>query len=206
MIRGKSRSIESLIKHKYPSGYGGRDAVYRTIEKPAATSQHARVNIYHVHGFLRFDHRIKRPDKESVSLVLSEDEYFDFFNAPTELFTYAFLARLRENPCLFIGLSMVDDNLRRLLHYSKQERAASYMKERKDKRRAERRSTRHYAILRDRHTDLAAKENDIWKAAMADTLGSLGVRVIWITDYSEIVHELQTLYESTNEHAWDSVY
>jgi hypothetical protein len=91
--------LEALIKNKYTSGRASPDEVYRTIEKPAASSQHGRVNIYHLHGFLRFDQYIKEPDRESVSLVLTEQEYFDFFNSPTSIFTYTFLSRLRENSC-----------------------------------------------------------------------------------------------------------
>ncbi|HEU0079649.1 MAG TPA: SIR2 family protein [Longimicrobiaceae bacterium] len=48
--------------------------------------------------------------------VFTEQEYFDFFNRPTSIYNYTFLHLLREFPCLFIGLSLKDDNIRRLLH------------------------------------------------------------------------------------------
>ena len=191
--------LEALIKNKYPSGRPSLDAVYRTIEKPAASSQHGRVNIHHLHGFLRFDQHIKMPDRESVSLVLTEQEYFDFFNSPTSIFTYAFLFKLRENPCLFVGLSMVDENLRRLLHYSVQERTASYRSENHDEESARRKSTRHFAIL-------GSESNRDRRSAMEVTLARLGVRVIWVHDYQQICDILKSLYESVDCHRWEDVY
>jgi len=191
--------LETLIKNKYPSGRPSPDGVYRTIEKPAASSQHGRVNIHHLHGFLRFDQHIRKPDRESVSLVLTEQEYFDFFNSPTSIFTYTFLSRLRENPCLFVGLSMVDENLRRLLHYSVQERIASYRSENHDEENARRRSTRHFAILR-------SETNRDRRSAMEATLGRLGVRVIWVDEYQQISGILKSLYESVDCRRWQDVY
>jgi hypothetical protein len=181
--------LETLIKNKYPSGRASPDGVYRTIEKPAASSQHGRVNIHHLHGFLRFDQYIKEPDRESVALVLTEQEYFDFFNSPTSIFTYTFLSRLRENPCLFVGLSMVDENLRRLLHYSVQERIASYRSEKHDEASARRRSLRHFAIL-------WSERNGDRRSAMEVTLARLGVRVIWVDEYQQICGIFKSLYKA----------
>lgn len=191
--------LETLIRNKYPSGRALPDGVYRTIEKPAASSQHGRVNIYHLHGFLRFDQHIGKTDRESVSLVLSEQDYFDFFNSPTNMFTYTFLSRLRENPCLFVGLSMVDENLRRLLHYSVQERTASYRSEKLDEETARRRSARHFAILR-------SESNRDRRSATELTLARLGVRLIWVDEYLQIREILKSLYESLDGRRWEDVY
>jgi hypothetical protein len=192
--------LETLLKHKYSRDRGKRDGVYRTIEKPAASSRHGRVNIYHVHGFLRFDRHKEKPARESTGMVFTEQKYFDFFNSATSLFTYTFLSRLRENPCLFIGLSMVDDNLRRLLHYSKLERKQSYLEEGETEDDAEKRSTRHYALLPMDPNRRSCNQ------AMETTLAALGTRVIWIEELTEIETILCNLYESADGNLWTDVF
>ena len=47
-----------------------------------------------------------------------------------EMYTYTLLHMFREYRCLFIGLSMTDENIRRLLHYSKDEERRSFERER----------------------------------------------------------------------------
>lgn len=88
-----------------------------------------RINIYHLHGYLRFDKKAGEPRKETDKITLTEQDYFDVFNDPTSIFNYTFLHLLREWTCLFIGLSMQDENVRRLLHYSAKERMESLMAE-----------------------------------------------------------------------------
>src|SRR5205814_9304290 len=123
--------------------------ILRTIERPSAGPRLGRINVYYPHGFLDFDSsciddlRKESPDR----LVLAEAAYFDFFNRPTELFTYTLLTLLREHTCVFVGLSMQDENLRRLLHYSFQERLTSYRVEGHDDLKGESRSIRHFALL-----------------------------------------------------------
>jgi hypothetical protein len=77
------------------------------------------MSVYHIHGYLP-------PTREPAErVVLTETDYFDVFAEPLGAFTYTFLYLLREFSCIFIGLSMRDDNLRRLLYYSARERLSS---------------------------------------------------------------------------------
>lgn len=76
------------------------------------------IPIIHPHGFLPESGEIQRPE-----LVFAEDEYhklsLDLFHwSATEMLTC-----LRRNTCLFIGLSMTDPNLRRLLDATKRTRS-----------------------------------------------------------------------------------
>ncbi len=76
----------------------------RTVERPSAGSIPGKISIYHMHGFLRFDRAKGDLSKEAPdAVVLTEQDYFDFFNQPTSLFNYTFLYLLREHPCCFIG-------------------------------------------------------------------------------------------------------
>jgi hypothetical protein len=114
-------NIDDVFREYVQARY--RRALVRTIERPSKEPHRNRVSVYYMHGFLRFDDKAGDQKKEaSDKLVLAEHEYFDFFNNPTGLFNHTFLYLMREHCCLFIGLSMRDDNIRRLLHYSTKER------------------------------------------------------------------------------------
>jgi hypothetical protein len=152
-----------------------------TIENPAATRIFNRTSIYHPHGFLRFDRRAGRQEKEATTSVLSENEYYDFYNRPTALFTYTVLSLLREFCCLFVGMSMTDDNIRRLLFYSKQERDES---RRLSGRRAES-QPRHYAILQ--------RCNSVAQDFLTTTLLRLSVQPLWVEEFGEIPDRLGQL-------------
>ena len=119
---------------------------------------------------------------------LTEHEYFDFFNAPTSLFNYTFLHLLREYSCLFIGLSMQDDNIRRLLHYSKQERVRALLDEGKSWKKADSKTLRHFAVLK-------RSESGVVDRLTESSLKRLGTRTLWISDYGEISLRLADMYE-----------
>lgn len=189
-------NLDALLQAYVYARYEKR--LLRTIERPSASRNPEKINIYHMHGFLRFDPKAGDPSKEAPdSAVLTEQDYFDFFNEPTSLFNYTFLYLLREFSCLFIGLSMQDDNIRRLLHYSKMERLRAFMREGETSVSREK-LLRHYAVLKRSgkvHVD----------KAIEDTLDPLGTRVLWLDDYEEIPVRIEGLYRSAGEN-WEAVF
>lgn len=185
--------LQAYLKSRY------KTRLYRTIERASARSKTGKINIYHMHGFFKFNEDAfgdlgeEAPDVR----VFTEQEYFDFFNQPNNLFNYTFLYLLREFSSLFIGMSMKDDNVRRLLHYSMAERNLSYVREGRKKERAEEKSVRHYAILQR-----SSKGIDEF---MEVSLKRLGTRVLWVREFTEIPGRLGKLYNSTGD-KWDDVY
>jgi hypothetical protein len=172
----------------------------RTVERPSARATPGRINVYHMHGYLRFDKYSGDRTKEAPDvLVFTEQEYFDFFNQPNSLFNYTFLYLLREYSCLFIGLSMNDDNIRRLLHYSKAERERSFEREGVSQPK-EREIIRHLAILPDW---TAPEVNPLTEAS----LKRLGTRVLWVSksDFSEIPERLGGMYDAAGGR-WQDVF
>ena len=156
--------------------------------------------MYHLHGFLRFDSRAGDHASEAPDLVvLTEQDYFNVFNDPTSIFTYTVLHLLRESSMLFIGLSMSDENLRRLLHYSRKERIQGYLAE-GDEGRAdrERKRPRHFAVM-ETPTDSAAHD------AIESALKALGVAVLWLSDYRDIPDRLGDVYKAGGGN-WHDVY
>ncbi len=192
-------NLDALLQAYVVARFGKR--LVLTVERPSAGLKPGqwnksggydrRIRIYHMHGYLRFDSKRGDPAKESRKLVLTEHDYFDFFNRPNSLFNYTFLYLLREYPCLFIGLSMTDDNIRRLLYYS--------MAERKEGTRKKEKVVRHFAIFKRFN-----KEPLNW--ITEKTLFNLGTRVLWVDDFAEIPNRLGEMYESTGNSVWDSVF
>jgi hypothetical protein len=166
--------------------------LFRTIERADKPQRIGRIPIYHMHGLLKFDHRDSHDETHEIRSVFTEGEYFDVFNQPHSVFNYTFLYLLREYTCLFVGLSMNDENIRRLLHYSTSERR-QHLGEPTAKARA---ALRHFAVLRRTRS----KEVD---ALIDISLRRLGTRVLWITDFDELPDRLAYVY---GEKAWRGVY
>jgi hypothetical protein len=166
--------------------------LFRTIERADKPQRTGRIPIYHMHGLLKFDKQDGDDETREIRSVFTEGEYFDVFNQPHSVFNYTFLYLLREYTCLFVGLSMNDENIRRLLHYSTSERR-QHLGDSTSKARA---ALRHFAILRRTRS----KEVD---ALIDISLRRLGTRVLWLTDFDELPDRLAYVY---GEKAWQSVY
>lgn len=173
-------------------------SLYRTVERASAGTLPHRINIYQAHGYLVFNReQFGDASTETTKLTITEHEYYDFFNDLTGLFNYTFLFLLREYSCLFLGMSMRDDNVRRLLHYSTKERVQSGIDEGRTREEAVERSIRHFAVMR--------RSNDDVDKLTEGSLESLGARPLWIDDYAEIPHRLADLYRA-GEGSWDDVW
>jgi hypothetical protein len=196
VFRNYVRARYPHVRARYPHD---RASIVRSVERPSKNSELEKISVYYMHGYLRFDAKAGQPDSEaSDNLVLSEHEYFDVFNSPTSLFNYTFLSMLREYSCLFIGLSMQDDNIRRLLHYSTKERFRAYREEGKNKSVAQDRARRHFAIL-------PRYGSDAIDTLVEKSLAELGTHVLWTKGHEEIPKRLGQMYSAAGGD-WNSVY
>lgn len=119
--------FREYLQERYPVAEPRRGALIRTVERPSQRAELGKISTFYVHGYLKYGRGAGKASSEAADAVaVTERAYYDRFNEPTEMFTYAFLYLLREHPGLFIGLSMRDENLRRLLHYSAKERVQGY--------------------------------------------------------------------------------
>ncbi len=140
-----------------------------------------------MHGLIKFYATSELGDDE-LPCVLTEQQYFDFFNRPNSVFNYTFLYLLREFNCIFLGMSMRDDNIRRLLHYSTSERRGAGARAKEVDGKPPCTALRHFAILK-RHSSQRDELIEI-------SLRRLGTRVLWVRDYSsEIPERLAYIYE-----------
>jgi hypothetical protein len=181
------------------TAYRYRTRILRTIERASAKASSSKINAYHVHGFLHFAAaKIGDPELETDSIVLAEDEYYEFFSKPLGMFSYTMLHLLREHTWLFLGLSMTDENLRRLLHYSYAERVTSYMAEGIPPHQAQLKCRRHFAILR--HNEYPGLDT-----ALEQSLANLGVKVAWVNHFDEVPNHLGQIYGGSAA-SWQDVY
>lgn len=117
------------------------------------------VPIYHVHGFLPFNscHSIK---KYSESIKLTEDDYYYLYNNPYSWQIVSQLDVFRNSNCLFIGCSLTDPNIRRLLKLSIDSKK------------------RHYAIM-------SIEKLQIFELIVIEKyFQSMGVNIIWINNHN----------------------
>ncbi len=149
------------------------DIAHRSVYLEGQRPLDHELPIYHVHGFL--------PRSPAVSdehdLVFSEDAYHSQFMDPFSWSNLTQLGHFGNQTCLFVGLSMTDPNLRRLLDVSARKNPSS--------------ERRHYVIKR-RHaaTDLSAPQAEklieMANILEEDDANNLGLNVVWVNSYDEI--------------------
>lgn len=164
--------------------YNFDDLIERRLEKDniavnsiydeSGYSASDKLSIFHVHGFLPK----KFNEEGSHELIFSEEDYHRVYRDAFCWSNIVQLNYLREKSCLFIGCSLTDPNLRRLLDVA----ARSNEK------------PRHYALLRKPQISetFDISKNDIETYRKIDMsikekcFSTMGINIIWIDDFKEI--------------------
>lgn len=129
-----------------------------------------RLSIYHVHGFLpKVNYKSHMQSRHMDSIYLTEENYNALYNQPYSWQISSQLSFFRENTCLFVGCSLADPNIRRLLEMTSRENRV------------------HYAIL----TKDSLSFNDLMIAS--NHFARLGVEIIWVNNFSDIYRILSIL-------------
>lgn len=157
------KNVESVITYNYDTLI--EDNLKRIGVKNFAVYRNKRDEknsfpIYHVHGVVYRDHS----NGETEEIVLSENDYHRVYSEVFDWSNVEQLHALTRCTCFFIGLSMKDPNLRRLLDIAS-----------KDSGKA----VRHYVFLeRNSFCDDEEKSEKDFQTR-EDLLADLGVNVIW---------------------------
>lgn len=167
-----TKNIESIITYNY-------DDLIETalrqkgIEVASIYSKSrflkGEIPVYHVHGLIPQD----ATDIQSTP-ILSEEDYHIIYRESYHWSNVEQLHALDRNTCFFIGLSMSDPNLRRLLDISNKD---------SDK------EVRHFAFLKREklyNSDFQHEKNEKHLHIIEDQLENLGVNIIWYEEYREI--------------------
>jgi len=95
-----------------------RDIRYVTVyDDTSFINKEATVVIYHVHGLLPFNKYTET--KFTDSLIFNESEYFYLYNNPYSWNISKQMHDFTFNLCIFIGISLNDPNMKRLLELSR---------------------------------------------------------------------------------------
>jgi len=152
---------------------------YRSIYGEGMIPDAAELGIYHVHGFLPQE----KEDYENLAkslLVFSEEGYHKLMLEPYNWANISQLNYMINNTCLFVGLSMTDPNMRRLLEIAAKKRIENGGE------------CQHYVIMRrfklnDSEEVEAIKSFERVNESLQETFFSeLGVNLLWIDEFSEI--------------------
>ncbi len=163
----RGKQLESIITFNFDDliedALSNHSIEHVTIWKEGQVYGMDALPIFHVHGFLP-----NKKDFEEPNLVFSEESYHSQFIDPYSWSNLIQLNTFSTNVCLFIGLSLSDPNLRRLLDISW--------------RRNQR--CKHYIIVKK--SPLKNRADEIATMLFEQDANSLGLNVIWCSDFSEI--------------------
>lgn len=162
-VRGKSSDQKSVRKAVSQVG--------RLLYNPYGNQF---LPIYHVHGLLPHENRSQL--KEEDGFVLSRDEYFESMTDAYSWQTTTQLHFLRNNTCLFVGASLEDWNMLRIINL-----ACKYTK-----------STNIFSILAEESFTAENKqERDFLVHMKADILIENGINPIIVPKFDDIPKLLQ---------------
>ena len=173
----------------------GKDFI--TISKDAEITGNEMLPIYHVHGVI--------PEKgPSDIVVFSEEEYHKRYSNPFHWSNIEQLHALSRKHCFFIGLSMTDPNLRRLLDAARNINNTD--------------TENHFAFLRRQKLEKYClvnvaeackymhvseslidknKQKDIYTlnySVLESIFRELGVKVIWYEDFDELPELIEKVF------------
>ena len=138
------------------------------------------IPVYHPHGYLPFE---RDPD-ENYPVVLAEEDYHTQYYSPHLWSNVAISKTLLENCCLFVGTSLADPNVRRLLDASHREQP----------------NKKHYILT---HSPLINDDQDesIQTQAVIEVFAAsyqqFGVIPIWFNDYINVVPIIDSIKDLT---------
>lgn len=206
--KGASNSIQELVELCRPKRnrkalkaivtFNFDDIIEETLlkEKIACKSiydegerfSESQIPIFHPHGYLPRTKKLTKKHK----IVFSEDAYHSQFMDPFSWSNLVQLNYLNTSTCLFVGISLTDPNMRRLLDVS----------ERKNKKELK----NHYIIkkrykLKDLFEDkkMLSKKNEalipIIENIEEQDASHLGFNMIWVNSYSDIPEIIKKIGE-----------
>lgn len=166
---------------------------FKSISKEGERANIEEVPIFHVHGFLP---RKGNPSKD-INIVFSEDAYHSQFIDSFSWSNLVQLITLNQNLCLFIGLSLTDPNLRRILDVSirknpNRELKHYFFKKRYDKAEIEKRMM----SSNQSHKNVDINNFIVFIEFLEEQdANKLGLNVIWINQYEEILNILKKVID-----------
>ena len=191
------KNVDSILTYNYD------DLIERRLDEKGKEFQYYSVYgnnrivdkyfpIYHLHGFVPLDSK-KRPILSTPKIT--EQQYHQLYKQQYHWSNVTLLHTLNTKTCFFIGLSMNDPNLRRLLdYYSSENYADSEDGNYRDER------NRHYIFMRkEPFSRMSSKKKNMehWKT-VEDIYNKWGIDIIWLDEFDELPSLIRNLNVSSN--------
>lgn len=148
----------------------------KPIHSEAVKHRSDELPIYHVHGYLPRGGKIR----SGTEIVFSEDAYHSQFIDPFSWSNLVQLTKLTQNTCLFVGLSLTDPNLRRLLDVAQRKNPDKVLA--------------HYIIKKTPQFPGSTEAvESLGRLLEEQDANALGLNVIWVSDFAEIPAKLRAI-------------
>jgi hypothetical protein len=164
-------NFDALVEENLTAARIPNAAIYTEAVK----YQPSELPIYHVHGYLPRRGKVS----ETSDIVFSEDAYHGQFLDPFSWSNLIQLAKFSQNTCLFVGVSLTDPNLRRLLDVSW--------------RKSTDKTQNHYIVKKFPDIDGPSETQRLARLLEEQDANLLGLNVIWVRAYSEIPNILRSI-------------
>lgn len=166
------RPLDSIITFNFDNlieeNLKASGIAFKSIFSESIHHGEKQIPIYHVHGFLP---RIGKIPAEA-DLVFSEDAYHSQFIDPFSWSNLIQLNKLTQSTCLFVGISLTDPNMRRLLDVA--------WRKNPDK------TLSHYIIRKRPRVSEGDILDEVSKILEEQDANALGLNVVWIDQFDEI--------------------
>lgn len=171
--RREGKALDSIITFNFDALIEENLSAAKISNAPIYTEaikyQPSEIPVYHVHGYLPRRGKVS----ESTEIVFSEDAYHGQFLDPFSWSNLIQLAKFSQNTCLFVGVSLTDPNLRRLLDVSW--------------RKSTDKSQNHYIVKKLPDVDGPDEAvRSLARLLEEQDANLLGLNVIWVKAYDEI--------------------
>lgn len=144
---------------------------------------------YHVHGLISSqDVARRRPARSQGNFVFSEDEYHAEYSDPYRWSNMTQISLLGRYAGLFVGLSLEDPNIRRLIDVTHRQYPENI----------------NYAVLPRKQPLVGMRDNsdavmkNLFEEVESNSFNRIGVRVIWVDSFTEIPPLLRWVCSADN--------
>lgn len=175
-------SLMNAVAHE---NYAENKKFFDYMIEPTSFHVKDRIAYYFCHGVMPVPgtwNRARRMFNADEKLVFLENEYLQLANSSYSWQSTAFINALSNHVVYFVGLSFVDPNIRRWLAWIQEERLKAIKKH--NPKSMVSISTSHYWIEKK-------PNSTIQQRMMEASVSHLGIRIIWIDDWTEVSDALE---------------
>lgn len=210
---GRSPNLDSIITYNYDDilevtlTNSNIEIPFKPIYKVGMNSKKGELPIYHVHGYLPQNQEIDRENSITLSENLYHRQYIDVYSWNNMVQ----INKFKDNVCIFIGISLTDPNIRRLLDIAKVQKGDNqkhhYLFKRRYNPTDVKKSLEEILSKNDLLLDEKSKANLkldetskqlLLKMEEFEELDaeSFGIEIIWIDNFDEIAEFLKQVRTS----------